>query len=94
MPKKKIPTWREELAEINEEALCADGFEDAYLGWAESRWVREGGPAVAVYSRRKCIQILMKRDGMSEEEAVEFFEFNVEGAYVGPNTPIFLVEWR
>ena len=32
----------------------------------------------------------MNRDGMSHEEAVEFFEFNTKGAYLGPNTPIFI----
>ena len=32
------------------------------------------------------------RRGMSEEEAVDFFEFNVAGAYMGPNTPMFVVD--
>ena len=27
---------------------------------------------------------------MDYEEAVEFFDFNVTGAYVGENTPVFL----
>tara|TARA_R100001510_G_C7582198_1_gene154778 strand:+ start:286 stop:429 length:144 start_codon:yes stop_codon:yes gene_type:complete len=36
-----------------------------------------------------CIKKLMK-DGMDFEEAVEYFDFNVESAYVGPNTPVFL----
>jgi hypothetical protein len=39
---------------------------------------------------RKCIDILMKRDDMTEEEAVEYFEFNVTGSYVGENTPVFV----
>jgi len=36
------------------------------------------------------IGILMDRDGMSEDDAVEFFDFNVLGAYVGERTPIFV----
>ena len=32
----------------------------------------------------------MDRDGMSEEEACEFFTFNIEGAWVGPMTPVFV----
>ena len=44
---------------------------------------------LAVYDRQKCIEILIDRDGMSEEEAVEYFEFNVTNAWVGENTPIF-----
>jgi hypothetical protein len=27
---------------------------------------------------------------MSYEEAIEYFEYNVLGAYVGENTPIFI----
>ena len=33
----------------------------------------------------------MKRDKMTEEEAVEFFQHNVVGSYVGEKTPIFVV---
>jgi hypothetical protein len=32
----------------------------------------------------------MKRDGMTEEEALEYFHFNVVGAYVGKFTPVFI----
>ena len=32
----------------------------------------------------------MKRDGMTHDEATEFFEFNVVGSWVGEETPIFL----
>ena len=28
---------------------------------------------------------------MSKEDAVEFFEFNVVGSYMGDNTPIFII---
>ena len=27
---------------------------------------------------------------MTEEEAVEFFEFNIEGAYMGRMTPVYV----
>ena len=45
---------------------------------------------VAVYSKRKCLDVLVERDEMSRDEALEFFDFNVSGAYVGENTPVFL----
>jgi len=49
---------------------------------------------VVVYDRRKVIQMYVDRDGMSHEEAEEFYSFNTEGAYVGPQTPIFVdTEW-
>lgn len=69
-----------------DQILLADGFEDALLGVT---YMINRGHA-AVYNRSKCIDILVNRDGMSYEEADEFFEFNVAGAYVGPHTPIFL----
>lgn len=69
------------------EFLKADGFDEAVLGV-----VFDNMNAVVrlAYSRCKCLEILMKRDGMSEDEAVEFFEFNVEGAYMGEKTPVWV----
>ena len=43
---------------------------------------------VALYDRERCIKILTG-DGMSYDEAVEYFDFNTIGAYFGPNTPAF-----
>jgi hypothetical protein len=77
---------REALAEIDEGIMMADGFDDAFIGYAE----RCGQPVLAVYDREKSIEVLMMRDGASYEEAVEFFEFNVVGAWVGDRTPLFL----
>ena len=67
----------------DEEILLADGFEDAFLGIA-SQFNRR----FAVYDRAKCIEILAK--DMSYDEAEEYFQFNVEGAWVGENTPAFM----
>lgn len=66
--------------------LFAAGFEDALLGWAQ----RCGKPHVAIYDYDKCIEILMTRDGMTLEDAIEFFEFNTVGAWVGEGTPMFM----
>lgn len=69
----------------DEETLYADGFEDAFIGYG----VRFNH-MVSVYDGAKCLKILMERDGMSHEDAVEYMDFNVTGAYVGDYTPIFL----
>ena len=76
-----------QLKTVNANILTADGFADALLGYIE----RCGQEPFAVYDRAKCILILVDRDGMSPEEAEEFFEFNVVGAWMGPYTPGFLV---
>ena len=76
----------EQLAEANPEALLFDGFEDALVGIACQQYK----PALAVYDRAKCVEILCARDGMTHEDAEEFFAFNTEGAWLGPNTPLIL----
>jgi hypothetical protein len=79
---------REWIAAHNEEALLADGFEEAIIGVAE----RCSKPPLVVYDADKCVRILMQRDGMEEDEAEEFFQFNTLGAWMGENTPLFL--WK
>lgn len=76
------------MGEHNEEALLADGFEEAFIGPA----TRCGQPTLAAYSYTKAVDVLVKRDGMTEEEAQEYIDFNVTGAWVGPNTPIFILD--
>ena len=51
-----------------------------------------GGTVVRriVYSGEKIIQQLMDTDGMDQEEALEYCSYNIEGAYVGPHTPIIV----
>jgi hypothetical protein len=65
--------------------LKADGFDDAIIGigyQCHNKFV--------VYDYDKCVKILMKRDKMKLEDAVEFMEYNVVGAWMGEGTPIFL----
>ena len=69
------------------DALLADGFEAALLGFGF-----QFNAAVAIYDYERCLAILRDRDGMSEDGALEFFEFNVVGAYMGPNTPVFMTK--
>ena len=45
---------------------------------------------VFVYSGEEIISILMDRDGMTRDEALEFVDFNIEGAYTGNDTPLLV----
>lgn len=65
----------------DEQILIADGFDDAVIG-IEENTMR------LIYSVEKCINILMEQ-GMDMTEAVEYFDFNVSGSYVGEKTPIW-----
>ena len=78
----------EELMEVYDGCLMADGFEEALIGFG----TRFNNP-VAIYDLRKCLDILVRRDGMNQEEAEEYMDFNVLGAYVGEETPIFLGDY-
>jgi hypothetical protein len=71
-----------------EDYLKADGFDDAVIGTAEI-WRDGTRESVLVYSVEKMI-VILETGGMTEEEAIEYISFNVEGAYVGPKTPVFM----
>ena len=66
----------------------ADGFDEAIIGYTRIA----GRKDVLASDYWKCIDILKERDGMSAEDAIEFMEFNVIGAYVGKLTPAFIYE--
>ena len=70
---------------MSDPIMLADGFEEAFVGIGQ-----QFTHTFAVYDHGRCVQILMERDGMTEEEAEEFMEFNVTGAWVGKGTPVFL----
>lgn len=75
----------DDLAEENPEALTLDGFDEAFVGIAR----RCGQPSLAVYDRGLCLGVL-ERQGMTPEEAEEFFTYNTEGSWAGEMTPIIL----
>jgi hypothetical protein len=75
---------RDELSEMNDEALVWDGFDEALIGYGQ----RCGLEAVAIYDYEKMIEILMK--DMTVDEAREYFEYNIAGAFIGEYTPIIV----
>ena len=76
----------EDIVEINDKALLADGFDDAIDGMC----IQFGQLPIVAYDYNKCIEILEERDGMNHLEAEEYLDFNVIGAYMGPNSPVFI----
>jgi len=78
----------EELLSENEEPiLLMDGFDPAFTGLAR----RCGQPTLAVYSWEKMVDVLVTRDGMDTDEAIEFIDYNCLGAWVGELTPIIVM---
>lgn len=62
--------------------LKADGFNSAIIGV-------DNAAERVVYDKHKMIEILIEQ-GMTDEEAIEYLEYNVWCAYVGKHTPIYV----
>ena len=76
----------------DEEILRIDGFDEACIGWTNS-WSGNERPMRLVYDESKMIEILMEQ-GMDAEEALEYYDFNIAGAYLGSNTPVIINNWH
>jgi hypothetical protein len=72
------------LKEREESVVFADGLEEAFIGIGY-----QFKTPIAIYSKKKAIQYFMEQ-GMDEEQAYEYFDYNIAGSYVGEATPIFL----
>ena len=79
---------REALEALNEEAyLLPEEFDTALTGYIK-QW---NAPIVAVYNAEKIVSVLTSgAEKMSEEDAWDHYYFNIEGSYLGENTPLFL----
>jgi len=67
-------------------------LDDRYDHCVQGVVVRCGSEPFVVYDPEKVIGVLMEEDGMEHMEAVEFFEFNILGSWVGEDTPGYLQE--
>lgn len=70
----------------HEEAVVFDGpdYDDAIVGVTDEGRV--------IYDYNAMVRCLMQQDGISEEEAIEFIEYNTMRAlqYAGPEAPIIM----
>lgn len=78
---------RDAICEMgHDEAVVFDGpdYDDAIVGVTDEGRV--------VYNYDAMVRCLMQQDGMTEDEAIEFVEFNTIRAipYAGPNAPIIM----
>ena len=77
---------RNNISEINEEAIVFDNpsFDNSIIGMTEDGCV--------VYSLDLMIQELANEDGISEEEALEFIDYNTIRSipYAGEYAPVIL----
>lgn len=83
--KADVAYFKDSIAELNSEALLLDGFDEAIVGYVE----RIGTDPVVTYDKNKIIEIL-EREGLTYEEALEHFDYNIIGSWLGEATPFFL----
>lgn len=67
------------------EILKADGFDDCILGYDYN--LNEN--IRLIYSVKAILYKLVTEENMTEIDAIEHFEYNIGGGYVGEQTPIW-----
>ena len=72
------------MENTSDESIMIDGFDDCITSVVESFHGRH-----IVYNREKVLKKLMEIDGMSYEEASEFYSYNIVGGYYGELGPMF-----
>lgn len=96
---------RDDILQINSDAIFYDGLDDAIIGVAERINLNQ----VVAYDKSIAINIILSNLTTTEadltpddikngvtvedkkyEEALEHFQYNVLGGWVGENTPIFI----
>lgn len=70
-----------------EGAVILTGFDEAIIGIVEDF----GNGTRILYCKSTILQILQQRDLMTEEEAEEYYDYNILGLYAGEQNPVFAV---
>jgi hypothetical protein len=70
--------------DLAEGAVMLDGFDDCIVGVSESF----GEEPRIIYSKKQIITKLMK--DMSQEDAVDYYYYNIVGGMFGTQNPIFI----
>ena len=74
---------------MNNDAVVANGFDEAYVGFLR----RANSPTIAIYDYQTCVEILMRDEEYSRDEAVHFMEEHLLLYDEGDSTPGF-AHWK
>lgn len=74
---------------MNEDTLTIDSYDFALMGTCMT-WHGDMLVERCIYDGVAIVEAMVEQDGMTEEEAIEFIDFNIVGAYEGETTPIVL----
>lgn len=80
---KGVGYMLQKIRELDPEIIIADGFDDCLIGITvvDGEWV-------ALYNAFSIVSKLAQE--MDWDEALDYFEYNILGAYVGPKTPEYV----
>jgi len=73
------------MEELNPEALKIDGFDECIVGVV---YTFHG--AIFLYDSDKIVEQMISDDKIEGGEALEYFEYNILGAYMGLYTPVYM----
>jgi len=82
------------IENLGDEAVLMDGFDDCIIGVLE----RFGMDSIVLYDKQKVIEKLMKESSapdelgdLAMEQALEYYEYNMLGSWIGERTPGFVI---
>jgi hypothetical protein len=75
-----------DIDQYAEGAILLDGLEDCIIGIVEEF----GNGRRILYSKDKILNKLQLRDGMTLDEAEEFYDYNILGLHAGEQNAVFL----
>ena len=84
-----IQDWAADYFPYHEIVLW-DDLDDAFIGVVSV----PGSTVHACYDEDAIARILIDRDGMTDEEAAEYIDHNIRGAWVGDTTPVLLFRFH
>ncbi len=82
---------REMLSEIDPNMIIFDGLDESIIGWAYD-WHSQN--YVVVYDYNKMVRKMMDQNRWTYEDARDYVDFNIVGAYLGEQTPIVMYELK
>jgi len=78
----------QEMIDNESKALFLDGFDEALIGCG-SQYSKQ---LLVVYSASKIIKCLIQQ-GMTEEDALDYYNYNISCAWVGDGTPFIVHDY-
>lgn len=74
---------------MNEDLMKLEGLDEAIIGVCMT-WHEEVLVERVIYDGNKILELLKSDGEMNDEEAQEYMDFEIIGAYKGPETPIVM----